>query len=58
MIRLPVAEPAGERDQVDARVLAERRAGVGSGAEHEVADAGRQAGLRRAAPSGGSRWAA
>ena len=45
MIRLPVSEPAGERDQVDARVLAERGSGVRAVAEDEVADARGQPGL-------------
>ncbi len=38
-------EPAGEGDQVDARVLGQRCAGIGARSEDEVADAGRQAGL-------------
>ena len=38
-------EPTGERDQVDPRVDRERGAGLGAGAEHEVAGSGREAGL-------------
>ena len=38
-------QAAGERDQVDARVLDQRGRGVRTGAEDEVADAGGQAGL-------------
>ena len=50
-------QAAGERDQVDAGVLGQRRAGVGAGAEHEVGrrrPAGRPP---RAAASAGSRCA-
>ena len=38
-------QPAGEGDQVDPGVLGEQRARLGSGTEHQVADAGRQPGL-------------
>ena len=38
-------QAAGEADQVDPGVLGEQRTGLGAGAEHEVADAGGQAGL-------------
>ena len=38
-------QAAGEGDQVDPRVRRQRRARVRSGAEHQVADTGRQAGL-------------
>ena len=38
-------DAAGERDQVDVRVLGQRRAGLGPGAEHQIGDAGGQPGL-------------
>ena len=38
-------QAAGERHQVDARVGRQRGAGLGAGAEHEVADAGGESGL-------------
>ena len=50
-------QAAGERDQVDAGVLAEQGTRARAGAEHEVGDAGGDAGLRRAAASAGSRCA-
>ena len=38
-------QPAGERHQVDVRVLGQRRADLGARAQHQVRDAGRQARL-------------
>ena len=50
-------EPAGERDQVDARVRGQRRTGLGPGAQDEVADARAAGRPPPAAASGGSRSA-